>query len=332
MEQNGTIDIRRMSPLSLKWLLNKVIFLAAVIGPDLLFATVMTVLLVVAVISTGGHIRFFQASLGFPIAIMATLLIYKRFLKHVRRDYNPNLAIVLRDWLPFLLVTFIYENMHDLSRHFYSHDIAGALYKWDVSLFGVEPTLWAQRFHSPILTDYMAFAYALYFVFPLVIMFFLSQDDRRFEFREMALALTFAFIMGFVGYVVWPTSPPRYFITEMFTNPVALHGPLLYDRLQNAWDNLSVVPCGAFPSLHVGISTVALMYAWKFRKFNKLFRGIWYAYIPLVISLWVSTIYLRHHWIIDIFAGWLVAIVATVSSDYILEGWRALRRRYGLST
>jgi membrane-associated phospholipid phosphatase len=222
--------------------------------------------------------------------------------------------------------------MHDLSRHFYSHDFAGVFYNWDILLFGAEPTLWAQRFYSPLLTDYMAFAYALYFVFPLVIMFFLSHEDRRFEFREMALAVTFAFIMGFIGYVIWPTSPPRYFITDLYTSPAVLHGPLLFDRLQKAWDSLSVVPCGAFPSLHVGISAVALIYAWKFRGCGAVYRWIWRLYVPLVVSLWVSTVYLRHHWVIDIFAGWFVATLAVVSSDYILEGWRNLRKRYGLST
>ena len=120
-------------------------------------------------------------------------------------------------------------------------------------------------------------------------------------------------------------------ITEMFTSPAVLHGPLLFDRLQAAWDGLSVIPCGAFPSLHVGISTVALLYAWKFRNFSRLYKWIWWIYIPLVISLWISTIYLRHHWVIDIFAGWAVAVIGFVLSEYVLKLWRVIRMRYKLS-
>lgn len=69
------------------------------------------------------------------------------------------------------------------------------------------------------------------------------------------------------------------------------------------WDGFSVISGGAFPSLHVGISTVALIYAYKYRYFSKLYYGIWILYIPLVTSLWFSTVYLRHHWVIDIFCG-----------------------------
>jgi membrane-associated phospholipid phosphatase len=262
---------------------------------------------------------------------MLALLAYRGALSAIRKDYRPNLAIILRDWLPLLLVTFIYENLHDLSQLFYTTDIAGKLYEWDIAIFGVEPTLWAQRFYSPLLTDIMAVSYALYFVFPLVVMFFLSQEDRRFEFREMALALTFAFIAGFIGYVAWPASPPRYYITDLFTSPHDLHGLFIFDRLQQAWDGLSVIACGAFPSLHVGISTLALLYAWKFRNLGKIYRWIWRLYIPLVASLWVSTVYLRHHWVVDIFAGWAVAFIGFVLSKYMLILWKHLRMRYGLT-
>lgn len=332
---NGNANAAVKTPLIsgvFKWVADKSLFFLALTGPDLLLAGVMALILIVTVISAGGEVRFFQASLGFPVGIMLFLIIYRSILMKVRPNYNPKIALVLRDWLPFLFIVFIYENFHDLSKYYYGADLAGIFMNWDIAIFGVEPTLWMQKFFSPLLTDYMAFAYALYFIFPLVLMFFLSQDELHFEFREMALALTFAFMLGFAGYVIWPTSPPRYFITDMYTSPAVLHGPILYDRLQAAWDNLSVIPCGAFPSLHVGISSVALLYAWKFRKFGTLYKSIWYLYIPLVISLWISTVYLRHHWVIDIFAGWCVALLGFVLSEYALRLWRFVRARYGLSS
>lgn len=334
MGNNGSQEVIREPGVAsaLRAMLNKIVFFFALTGPDLLLATGMTVLLIITVLSVGGHIRFFQASLGLPIGIMLAVILYRAILKAINKEYQPNFALILRDWIPFLLVTFIYENLHDLSKHFYGRDIAGLLMRWDISIFGVEPTLWAQNIYSPFLTDVMAFSYALYFLFPLIIMLFLSQQERHFEFRKVALALTFAFVFGFIGYVVWPTSPPRYFITAMFTSPVTLHGPLLYDRLQAAWDGLSVIPCGAFPSLHVGISSVALLYAWKYRNISRLYKTIWYIYIPLVTSLWFSTIYLRHHWVIDIFAGWLVALTGVFLSEYLVGFWRRFRVKTGLSS
>lgn len=294
-------------------------------GPDLLLTLVMSAVLVTALMASGGEVRFFQATLGFPMGIVLFLIIYRSMTKRFRPGMQTNVSHILRDWLPFLLVTFIYENLHDLSKHFMNIDIAGTLMRWDVALFGVEPTLWAQKIYSPPLTDVMAFSYALYFVQPLIIMFLLSNCDDRAEFRKMALTLTFTFLLGFAGYVWLPCSPPRYFITNLFTDPVRLHGPWLFDRLQAQWDSLSVVPCGAFPSLHVGLSSVALLFAWRYRKRSTTFRVLWWLYIPLVTSLWFSTVYLRHHWVIDIFAGWAVALAGYGASSYILGHWNRWR-------
>ncbi|MFH1652782.1 MAG: phosphatase PAP2 family protein, partial [Pseudomonadota bacterium] len=308
---------------------NRALYLITVMGGDLTSLIFMTILLVFAVEKFNGHIRWFQASVGLPLGMMAAVLITK-FIK----DYahaSKNAHIILRDWLPFLLISFIYENLHDVAGHVMAHDIAPALYKWDVMLFGVEPTIWVQKLFNPLFTDVMAFSYALYFFLPLFLMFFLSVQDRRLELRQMSLCLTFVFLAGFLCYVFLPANPPRYFITDLYTSPVKLTGLFLFDRLQGAWDGLSVIKGGAFPSLHVGISSVALIYAYKFRNISRLYSLIWWSYIPLVVSLWFSTIYLRHHWVIDIFAGWLVALFGALFAGVMLGLWTRLRNMYGLS-
>lgn len=297
------------------------------IGPDLFLTLVMSLVLVIALIASGGTVRLFQATLGYPLGIVLALILYRSVAHKLRPRVKPHVGHILRDWMPFILVTFIYENLHDLSKHFMNTDIAGTLMNWDIAIFGIEPTLWAQKIYSPLLTDLMAFSYALYFILPLVIMLILSNRDDRKELRAVTLTLTFAFLLGFLGYVFLPCSPPRYFITDLFTDPVKLHGPWIFDALQAQWDNLSVVPCGAFPSLHVGISTVALIFAWKYRKVSTTFRVIWWLYIPFVTSLWFSTVYLRHHWVIDIFAGWAVAVASYFAANYILGHWRRWREQ-----
>lgn len=296
-----------------------------VVGPDLLLTAVMSLVLATALMVSGGQVRFLQASLGFPVGIVVCLILYRSIAQKFHPEMKTNVGHILRDWLPFLLVTFIYENLHDLSKYFMNTDIAGILMQWDIAIFGVEPTLWAQKIYSPLLTDIMAFSYALYFAQPLFIMLLLSNRDDRKKLREMTLTLTFTFLLGFTGYVLLPASPPRYYIASLFTDPVKLHGPWIFDALQAQWDSLSVIPCGAFPSLHVGISSVALIYAWKYRTINSTFRAIWWLYMPLVTSLWFSTVYLRHHWVIDIFAGWAVALLSYVASEYILAHWNRWR-------
>ncbi len=76
-------------------------------------------------------------------------------------------------------MVFIYENMHDVAGQVMALDIAGPIMKMDMAIFGVEPTLWAQKIYSPLLTDIMAFSYAIYFALPLFIMFLMSLWGKR---------------------------------------------------------------------------------------------------------------------------------------------------------
>lgn len=304
------------------------LYLIATMGIDLIFVIFMTALLVAAVAILHGHIRILQASVGLPLAIMAGLIVIK-YIKSPP-DAAKNIPIILRDWVPFLFIAFIYENLHDVAGRVMHYDIAGTMYHWDEILFGLQPTVWMQKFYSPLLTDLMSVSYALYFAFPLAIMFFLSLSNRRRAFRRMVLCLTFSFIIGFLCYVFFPCSPPRYYMPQLYTDPHRLTGLFLYNQLQGMWDGFSVISGGAFPSLHVGISTVALIYAFKFRKMTRLNQFIWYLYIPLVTSLWVSTVYLRHHWFVDILAGWIVAFVSYFLAEWSLRMWNHLRMRFSL--
>jgi membrane-associated phospholipid phosphatase len=71
-----------------------------------------------------------------------------------------------------------------------------------------------------------------------------------------------------------------------------------------------------FPSMHVAISFVVWLYA--YRNSKKLF----FILSPLILSLWLSTLYLRYHYLIDVVAGLILAPLS-----YLLANW--LFRRFG---
>src|SRR4029077_18302191 len=71
-----------------------------------------------------------------------------------------------------------------------------------------------------------------------------------------------------------------------------------------------------FPSLHVAISFVVWLYA--YRNSKKLF----WILSPLMLSLWFSTLYLRYHYLIDVVAGLILAPL----SYWLANG---LFRRFG---
>ena len=324
-----TANREKLTPhVLVKGIVDRLLYRIATLGFDLIILIAMTLLLTGSVLAMGGHVRLFQATVLLPIIIMI-VAIGRMIVKNPSGWYEES-TYLLRDWVPFVLVVFIYENMHDVAGQVMAFDIAGYLQEWDVMVFGIEPTLWAQKIYSPLLTDIMSFSYALYFAQPLFIMFLLSVWKKRYEIRHMALCLTVCLILGFLGYVFLPCSPPRYFMEHMYTDPVRLHGLFLFDWLQGTWDGLSVISGGAFPSLHVGLSAAALIYAFKFRNMNRTCKIVWYAYIPLVTSLWFSTVYLRHHWILDIVAGLIVAGIGYLVANFMMPIWRYLRQRYEL--
>lgn len=312
----------------IRGVMGRFLYRIATLGFDSLILIAMTLILIGSVLAMGGHIRLFQASVLLPIIIMAIAIMIR--IKRDPSNWYETSIFLLRDWVPFVLIVFIYENMHDVAGQVMAFDIAPHLRNMDIAIFGVEPTIWAQKIYSPFLTDLLSIAYALYFFLPLFMMFLLSLWRKRYEFRDMALSLTICFILGFLGYVFLPCSPPRYAIEHLYTDPVRLQGLVIFNWLQGTWDGLSVISGGAFPSLHVGISAVALIYAIKFRNINRTCRILLYVYTPVILSLWLSTVYLRHHWVMDIFAGFLVAGFGYSIANTMMPIWRSLRQRYGL--
>jgi membrane-associated phospholipid phosphatase len=286
---------------------------------DLLALGLFSLVLVALSLTYGGRVRLLEGSVIWPLAVLAALVAvsfatrWRGLRAHdpaVRREVFGRALGTVRDWLPMILLIFVYENLRGLTGLIRPVPIDMQLLALDVRLFGVEPTIWAQRFVSPWLTDYFAFAYCLYFIIPLTLATMLYARGRRDDFRELMLGIVLVMYSGFLLFVIFPAGPPRFAIRELF-DPPRLHGHFgFFELTQGAWDAVNKVPVhSSFPSLHCGLSATALLYAWRFRR-APLGRALFLVFLPLVVSLWASTIYLRHHWIVDSFAG--IALAAAV--------------------
>jgi len=54
---------------------------------------------------------------------------------------------------------------------------------------------------------------------------------------------------------------------------------------------------------------------------------VWFAILlPFVVGLWASTVYLRHHYVVDLLAGWALVPVALWVAPR-LDAWWARRQR-----
>ena len=129
--------------------------------------------------------------------------------------------------------------------------------------------------------------------------------QRRYpEFRAATTGVIACFFIGYALYVAFPAAPPRLVLVAEFTKNLRGY-PVGFSSLSaEAFSLLPTDSRAAFPSLHTAASTVALVYAWRF------LRPWFWVLLPFVVGLWASTIYLRHHYFVDLVAGWALAPVA----------------------
>lgn len=216
---------------------------------------------------------------------------------------------IIRDWFPFLVILLMYYSLWGKATLMVvTHDRDAMLLRWDRWLFGVEPSLWIQRFISPPLTAWMQFAYAFHLYNIPIVACFIYLFRPRERFREMMSGLVLVSFFGILGYLIVPAIGPMYTLHARYTVP--LTQPLAVFNQQIAFFNFARIQRDCFPSLHVGISFLVWLYAWRNSK--KLF----WILSPIIISLWISTIYLRYHYAVDCIAGFILAPLC-----YLLANW-----------
>ena len=289
-------------------------------GLDVLALGAFSLVLVGLAVAYGGRWKLTDGSVLWPLAVLTVIVLLnlglriRGLLGHdpaVRREVRRKTLQAVRDWLPLIFLIFVYENLRAFTNLIRPHPIDLHLWALDVKLFGVEPVLFAQRFANPWLTDYFAFAYALYFIIPLTLATTLYLRGHRDDFRELMLGVVMVMYGGFLLFVVFPAGPPR-FCPEIvpLLDPPRLTGRVgLFEATQGAWDTVNPDRVHAsFPSLHCALSATALFYTWRFRRAVGGLPMV-LVFLPLVVSLWMATIYLRHHWIVDSIAGIALATV-----------------------
>lgn len=253
------------------------------------------------------------------IRLAVTALAAGLFVWFVRRKPLGSRLDFLREIAPFLFCIAIYTNLHDTIAFVNANDVHDALIRIDAWMFGEQPCVWAQRFYAPLLTEIFSIAYMNYFVLSVTVVGYLLLAGRRAEMREALLGTVLCFYIGYFFYVAFPAAPPWLTLADRFTRDFQggwVTGAAL--RMKALDPNASR---GAFPSLHCAVTFITLAYAWKVKK------PLFWALLPLGAALVLSTVYLRHHYVVDIWAGALLAAAAWVAAPALDAFWLRQRER-----
>ena len=231
------------------------------------------------------------------------------------RDFVRPYWEIVRDWFPFLAILLMYYSLWGDATHLLvRHDCDPQLIDIDQRLFGFQASVALQRFISPARTAWMEFAYFYHVLNIPIVACFVYLRRPRARFREMMSGMMVVTFLGLLGYVLVPAIGPLYSLQQLYTLP--LSQPIAIFNQQMAFMDLARIHRDVFPSMHVAISLVVWLYAWR----NS--RSLFWILSPLVLSLWVSTLYLRYHYLVDVVAGLLLA-----PASFLLANW--LFRRFG---
>jgi membrane-associated phospholipid phosphatase len=306
------------------------------IGPDFGLVAAFTAALAILVLAYGGSYKWQEGPILISAGI-AVALVIARFVWRApsivlgkpgaRAAFRGAAVTILRDWGPVILIMWLFQSLETYTGVVRTTSIDEQLYRADVWLFGVEPTVWLSGHSTPLLTDYMALAYGSYFITPMVLATMLSLRGRREDFREMTTALVLQMGIGFFLFLLFPAGPPRYYeplVNGGFDPPVLRSYFGLFELQQGAFDSADPVRTrSAFPSLHCSLALLTLIYSHRFsnavwpRRPRLWFRIV----LVLVVSLWISVVYLRHHWVVDIFAGLALGATANWLAPILRRRW-----------
>ena len=165
---------------------------------------------------------------------------------------------------------------------------------------GTNLSLRLQPLAHPALTEFFSACYLLFFPYLLfsMIYYFCGEVELL---KRFVVGLFTIYGIGFLGYSLVPAAGPCLAMAGQFTVP--LSGWWI-----TKW-NAAVVAGGSngvdvFPSLHCAISSFLLFFdrrhrPWRFRL-----------YLVPAAGLWLSTLYLRYHYCLDVLCGFALAAFA----------------------
>jgi membrane-associated phospholipid phosphatase len=146
----------------------------------------------------------------------------------------------------------------------------------------------------------MAGYFSYYLLIPVtaLTLFFRRQIT---DLRGMLYSVTTAFVLSYIGFVIFPVEGPRYFFAEQFSAPLEgwFFVPIVGYIIKHG-----AIHGGCMPSSHVAVALVVLL--WTRRALPRLGTIL----TPIVLVLTIGTGWGRFHYLTDIVAGIIVGIAA----------------------
>ena len=216
-----------------------------------------------------------------------------------------------------------YPDTYELNRTLpnLDHVFAG----WEQAVFGCQPALlFAQKVPWGWFSELMCLGYVSYF--PLMTVLLLYYFFMRYkEFQKAAFIVLASFFAYYVVFILLPVTGPQFYYLAAGTEKIAAGTfPNLGDWFLTHSERMAAPgwtdgfwyhmldlthdagerPTAAFPSSHVGVTTVVMMLALHTRS-RRLVLGM----LPFYVLMCFSTVYILAHYAIDALAGLVTGVM-----------------------
>ncbi|MDL2304767.1 phosphatase PAP2 family protein [Bacteroides sp. OttesenSCG-928-D19] len=265
------------------------------------------------------------------IACMTFLLMYLYRLAPCKFSAFIRIAIQMS------LLSYWYPDTFEINRVLPNLDhVFASAEQW---LFGCQPAiLFAKNLPQIWVSEPLNMGY--FFYYPMILLVAMFYFIYRFElFEKLSFVLVTCFFVYYFVYIFVPCAGPQFYfpvigyenvaqgifpsIGDYFDNNIGLVPASDYEqgffhRLVKLTQKVGERPTAAFPSSHVGMSTILMIMAWRASK--KLFSFL----SPFYICLCLATVYIQAHYLIDSIVGFVSAFPLYVLVTKMFKKWFAV--------
>lgn len=250
------------------------------------------------------------------LAVMAAMwAVYRMIPCRITRFLRITAQMAMLSWW--------YPDTYEMNRILPNLDhLAAACEQW---MFGCQPSLlFSQKVPSFLFSELMNMGYTAYFplIAAVTLFFFLFRYEQYMRASFIILGSFFAY---YVIFIFIPVSGPQYYYPAVGIDQIAAGiFPNVHDYFLQMREALPTPgnpdgifyqmvvdahaagerPTAAFPSSHVGVSTILMLLAWQ-TKNRRFFWILMFFYVLLCLS----TVYIYAHYAIDVIGGWLSALL-----------------------
>jgi membrane-associated phospholipid phosphatase len=259
----------------------------------------------------------FNGRLDRPAAFIGTnllyIVLYLGTLFILRRLRPKGLRFLLRTGSVQLMYLQIFLAGRNLQLLFFAWNDDRVI-AWEKAVFGLQPLVWIQKFYSPPLTEWMFFVYVVYIViYPILgaVIYFRHGEEAN---EDYLFELGLVNLVCGVGFILFPVAGPLHVekVRVLLTEP--LRGGFFAAVAENIRAHVHAAG-GTIPSPHCAVATVMWFMSLKYARL-----GFWLL-APVILSLYVSTVYGRFHYLSDSVIGIAAAVVVLLTAPYIAKAW-----------